>query len=263
MSEPSITLVIPAFNEAERIARFLETVVGWVGDRADVETIVVDDGSTDATVEVVASYVGRIARLRVVSLGVNRGKGAAVRRGLAEGRGTYRVFLDADGSTPIDQLDRLVDAAGGRSDVVVIGSTALAGAEIGANQVAVRQVLGRAANRFIRLLLVRGIQDTQRGCKLVSERWCEEILPLCTIDGWTFDVELLARSQAANYEVIEVPVVWNHVDGSKIEASSYLQSLRDVVRTWISLRRPAATPVADEQRTSADPAASVTADDGR
>lgn len=252
MSEPSITLVIPAFNEAQRIGRFLETVVGWVGARTDVEIIVVDDGSTDATVAVVSSYIERLVGLRIVSLRVNRGKGAAVRRGLAEGRGAYRVFLDADGSTPIDQIDRLVGAANGRDDVVVIGSTALAGAQIGTDQVAVRQVLGRAGNRLIRLLLVRGVHDTQRGCKLVSPRWCEEVLPQCTIDGWTFDVELLARSQAANYQVIEVPVVWNHVDGSKIDASSYLQSLRDVARTWISLRRSAPAVGAEDQRASDD-----------
>lgn len=242
MADPSLTLVVPAFDEAARIAPFLETVGGWARARHGIEVIVVDDGSSDATVATAEGFAGRIEDLRVISLGGNQGKGAAVRRGLAEGCGGYRVFLDADGSTPVNQVDLLLAAADGRDDVVVIGSTAIVGSRIGRDQVAVRQLLGRVGNRVVQRLLVPGVHDTQRGCKLVSARWCREVLPRCTVDGWAFDVELLARSEAAGYEIVEVPVTWNHVPGSKVRLSSYLQSLRDVVRTWRDLRREGPPP---------------------
>jgi dolichyl-phosphate beta-glucosyltransferase len=93
----------------------------------------------------------------------------------------------------------------------------------------VRQWAGRLGNRLIQMLAVPGVRDTQRGCKLVSATWCQTVLPLCTVDGWAFDVELLALSWIAGYQLVEVPVQWHHVKGSKVRATSYPKTLVDVV----------------------------------
>jgi dolichyl-phosphate beta-glucosyltransferase len=161
--------------------------------------------------------------------------------------GRYRVFLDADGSTPVAEVDRLLAAAGGRDDVVALGSIAVDGAEIDQSQLVIRQWAGRLGNRLIQLLAVPGIWNTQRGCKLFSSRFCREVPPLCSIDGWAFDVELLALSRAAGYELVEVPVRWHHVGGSKVTASTHLEMLADVLRIRCrlhSLRRAGALPAA-------------------
>lgn len=156
----------------------------------------------------------------------------AVRLGLAEANGCYRLFLVADGSTSADQVPTLVEAAAGRDDIVVIGSTAVPGAVIEGDQGALRRLAGRLSNRLVQRVAVRDVRDTQRGCKLVFARWCREVLPTCSIEGWAFDIELLALSQDAGHEICEVPIRWHHVEGSKVHLRSYVQTLRDVVRIW-------------------------------
>jgi dolichyl-phosphate beta-glucosyltransferase len=237
VSAVELSIVIPAFDEEERIGPFLDEIVAWASGRSGVEVVVVDDGSSDDTVRVVNSYTQRLPALTVHLLGDNQGKGAAVRRGLAAARGRHRVFLDADGSTPVDEVDTLLEATRDRDDVVAMGSIAVEGSSVDQSQLAVRQWAGRLGNRLIQLLAVPGVRDTQRGCKLVSAAWCDEVLPLCVVDGWAFDVELLALSRAAGYQLVEVPVRWHHVKGSKVRAVSYPKTLLDVLAIRRRVRR--------------------------
>lgn len=227
---PGLSIVIPAYDEERRIGPFLDEIERWLAGRSDVEVLVVDDGSADDTGSIVEAHRERNAAFDLVRLGINRGKGAAVRTGLGKASGDYRVFLDADGSTPIDQVASLLAATVDRSDVVALGSIGVQGAQVDQGQLRVRQWAGRLGNRLIQWLAVPGIEDTQRGCKLVSDRWCEEVLPRCSVDGWAFDVEMLALSRAAGYELVEVPVCWHHVDGTKVRPGSYPQTLLDVLR---------------------------------
>ncbi len=238
-----VTLVIPALNEAQRIAPFLAEVRRWVVDHPDTEVIVVDDGSTDATAAVVRRHLGTIPGFRLLRLSTNRGKGSAVRVGFGAATGRYRIFLDADGSTSVYQMPALIAAADGRDDVVVIGSTMVDGAVVEGEQDALRRFVGRLGNRLIQRVAVPGVTDTQRGCKLVSARWCREVLPSCSIDGWAFDIELLALSRDAGYEIREIPVHWHHVEGSNVHLGGYLQTLRDLAKIWWRRRRaPENTP---------------------
>jgi glycosyltransferase involved in cell wall biosynthesis len=143
-----VTLVVPAFNEARRIGPFLDELRDWVGANPGTELIVVDDGSTDDTAAVVGRHLRTIPGSRLLTLTTNGGKGVAVRLGLAEANGCYRLFLDADGSTSADQVPALVEAAAGRDDIVVIGSTAMPGAVIEGDQGALRRLAGRLSNRL-------------------------------------------------------------------------------------------------------------------
>lgn len=232
-----LSIIIPAYNEEERISPFLSSIAEWPGLHDGVEVVVVDDGSTDGTVDVVESFRDRIPDLRIVPLGVNRGKGAAVRAGLRESNGAWRIFLDADGSTGVDEITAFCEASAGDPLRIVIGSVAASGADVEQTQSGLRQTAGRLGNRIIQSAVLPGIEDSQRGCKLLSAQACEDALPHCTVVGWGFDVELLAVARAVGYEIVEIPIRWEHVEGSKVGGLAYLSVLFDVVRARRSARR--------------------------
>ncbi len=232
-----LSIVIPAFDEQDRIGSFLTSIAAWSGLDGGVEVVVVDDGSTDGTVAVVEAFRDRIPALRIVPLGVNRGKGAAVRAGLREANGSWRIFLDADGSTGVDEIPAFVDAAAGDRKRIIIGSVAAAGADVEQTQSGLRQKAGRLGNRLVQAAALPGIDDSQRGCKLLSAEACEDVLPHCTVVGWGFDVELLAVGRVLGYEIVEIPIRWVHVDGSKVGGLAYFGVLLDVIRARRSARR--------------------------
>lgn len=226
----SLSIIIPAYNEELRIAPTLNSVLDFAARRREAtEVIAVDDGSTDRTAEVCRRIGG--AAVRLIRLRRNRGKGHAVRAGMLAATGEYRLFTDADGSTPIEQLVVLEEAmarAGGYG--VAFGSIATTGAVVERAQIGFRQSLGKLGNLLIQAAVLPGVRDSQRGFKLFSADAAAEVFGRCVIDGWGFDVEVLALARRLGFPIVEVPVRWTHVDGGTITPAAYVTTLVDVAR---------------------------------
>lgn len=214
-SEADIAVVVPAYNEEARLGPTVETIVAYLdGRKLDWQLIVSDDGSTDRTIAVAEAAAAGNQRVRVISLGQNRGKGAAVRAGMLAARARRVLFSDADLATPIDELGKLEAALAGGADIA-IGSRAVAGADIQVRQHPLRELMGRGFNTIVRIVVMGGIKDTQCGFKLFSAEAARDLFGRATIDGFAFDVEVLwlARNR---YRIAEVPVVWRHINQSKV-----------------------------------------------
>jgi len=211
---PRWSVIIPAFNEAQRLPPFLERVVAHFEGRDEpYEVIVVDDGSTDGTADVVGAR--HLPAVRVLRLPANRGKGAAVRAGMLEARGAYRVFADADGATPIEELKRLEPILVAGADVV-IGSRVLADPGVSVITRPHRVAAGRVFNWLIARLGLRDIADSQCGFKAFTGPAASRLFESLSTDGFGFDVEILLRARAAGCRVVEVPVNWTDQAGSKV-----------------------------------------------
>ncbi|NND02872.1 MAG: glycosyltransferase family 2 protein [Acidimicrobiia bacterium] len=237
------SIVIPAYNEERRLGETLLEIGDFIAQSGlDADVIVVDDGSTDGTVALAESWTDRLP-LRVITSGRNFGKGHAVRIGMLAATGRRRLFTDADGSTPISELTRLsaaLDLLGGEG--VTLGSIAVPGANVLSPQSRLRSLAGRAGNGLIQMMVLPGIKDSQRGFKLFSAAAAEAAFEEAELDGWAFDVEVLARARHAGYRLAEVPITWEHRLASRVRATSYLTSLLEVFK--IRLRVGRAQPVA-------------------
>ncbi|WP_415947342.1 dolichyl-phosphate beta-glucosyltransferase [Streptomyces sp. KLOTTS4A1] len=222
-----LTVVVPAYNEQERLRPTLDAITGYLGDTRNWELIVVDDGSGDRTRRIAHEAAVAEPRIRVLPGDTNHGKGHALRRGVLASRGERVLITDADLATPISELDRL-DKALADGHAAAIGSRAAAGARIEHHQHPVREGLGRAGNLLIRLLAVPGIRDTQCGFKLFDGEHARSAFAAARIDGWGIDVEVLHHLRRERLPVAEVPVRWSHQEGSKVRARDYLSVLREV-----------------------------------
>jgi len=211
---PRWSVVIPAFNEAERLPPFLERVVAYFEGRDEpYEVIVVDDGSTDATAELVEAR--DLAMVKVLRLQPNAGKGAAVRAGMLAARGAYRLFADADGATPIEELKRLEPLLVAGADVV-IGSRVLVDPGVAVTARPHRVAAGRLFNWLVARLGLAGIADSQCGFKAFTAPAATRLFEALSTRGFGFDVELLLLARAAGCRILEVPVNWADQAGSKI-----------------------------------------------
>jgi dolichyl-phosphate beta-glucosyltransferase len=211
---PRWSVVIPAFNEAQRLPPFLEKVVAYFEGRDEpYEVIVADDGSTDGTPEIVEA--GRLGAVRVLRLQPNAGKGAAVRAGMLAARGVYRLFADADGATPIEELKRLEPMLVAGADVV-IGSRVLVDPGVSVTTRPQRVAAGRVFNWLVARVGLRGVADSQCGFKAFTAPAAGRLFGALSTRGFGFDVELLLRAKAAGCRVVEVPVNWADQAGSKV-----------------------------------------------
>jgi dolichyl-phosphate beta-glucosyltransferase len=210
------SIVVPAFNEVDRLPSYLEEIVGFFDGRGEpYEVVVVDDGSTDGTIAAVRALAARHPAVRLLPLGRNRGKGAAVRAGMLSATGALRLFTDADGATPITELKRLEPALAGGADVV-IGSRVLADPAVAVHAQAHRVAAGRLFNWLVARLGLRGVADSQCGFKLFTAAAAGRLFRALETEGFAFDVELLLRAQAAGVRVVEVAVNWADQPGSKV-----------------------------------------------
>jgi dolichyl-phosphate beta-glucosyltransferase len=233
--ETSISIVIPAHNEATVIDSTIREIASFVGSRfARAEVIVVNDGSSDDTVSVVMavrdSYSGPVD-IRLLDQGRQRGKGHAVRSGVLQARNEHILMTDADLSTPISDVDALLERIRTGADIAIASRTA-AGARVTLPQPVFRRVLGRIYNALVKAVAVRGYGDTQCGFKLFRADAARDLFSRCVIDGFAFDVEMLYLAGKSGYRVDEVPVTWmNRSPDSKVRLrSDYAAMLIDLVR---------------------------------
>ena len=236
---PQLSIVIPAYNEANRIGPTLDSISAYLKrEGIYAEVIVVDDGSTDDTALVVELRHDQFVSLRLLRCERNSGKGRAVRLGMLVARGKMRLFMDADNSADIAQLDRLNDAAASQSTLpeVVIGSIAVTGSDLASGRSGVRSALARVGNRVVQRAVLPGIHDTQRGFKIFTADAADAIFSRCQIDGWGFDIEVLVIARALGFTVLEVPVEWRHHDQSRVGPTAYLTTLVDVARVRRRIR---------------------------
>jgi dolichyl-phosphate beta-glucosyltransferase len=194
----------------------------------DYELIIVDDGSTDGTAAAIEKQFGTCQRLRVLSYGGNRGKGYAVRYGALRATGDLILMSDADLSTPIEEVEKMLPLIEQGYDLV-IGSRGLAQSEIRKHQPFYRESGGKLFNALVRLLLLRQFHDTQCGFKLFRRDPLLPVLGHQHIDGFAFDVEMIALAQGLGLKVIEVPVVWINSPTSRVRMSAALRAFADLV----------------------------------
>jgi len=210
-----LSIIVPSFNEELRLPRSLELIAAYVNaSKRGCEVLVVDDGSTDRTAEVGASFSDRIANLRVLKNGDNRGKGYSVRHGMMEAKGENVLFTDADLSAPIEEADQLLSAL--QQYDVAIGSRAMNRKLIEVHESLFREFAGIVFNRIVRVVLWLPFVDTQCGFKAFRRERCRIIFEQQRIERFGFDPELLYLARHHGLKSIEIPVRWSHSPATKI-----------------------------------------------
>lgn len=206
MSKPFLSIIIPAHNEAQRLPPTLEKINAFLAQQTyAAEVIVVENGSSDQTLAIAQSFTDQMPNLRVFSE-ARRGKGLAVQRGMLEAQGEFRFLCDADLSMPIEQINRFLPPALADVDVA-IGSREVAGAKR-YDEPAYRHLIGRIFNTMVRWLVLPGLQDTQCGFKCFRGEVAEAVFPLQTLDGMSFDAEVLFIARKMGFDVQEVAIDW-------------------------------------------------------
>lgn len=237
----SLSIVVPAYNEGARLSKSLRAIVTYLNEYApEAEVIVVDDGSTDNTASTARDELSDSKNLRtsVISYQSNLGKGRAVRLGLLASRGEIALFTDADLSTPITETPKLVDPILQGECDLAFGSRALDRSLIGVHQPWRREQGGRVFNLAVRLATGLPFWDTQCGFKAFRMSACRPIVEGATIDRFGFDVELLYVAHRAGLRLKEIPVRWDHAEGSKVNvATDSYKMLSEVGRIRQQARR--------------------------
>jgi glycosyltransferase involved in cell wall biosynthesis len=215
---PLVSIIVPAYNEAVRLRRSLRTILEYLNRYGNSELILVDDGSTDHTTAVAEQslrHSGSVST-RLISYSKNRGKGYAVRTGLLAARAPIALFTDADLSTPITEVPKLVDPIARGDCDFAFGSRALDRSLIGVHQPWTREMGGRVFNLVVRLATGLPFWDTQCGFKAFRMSVCRPLAAAATVERFGFDVELLYIAHRAGLRLREIPVRWDHCDGSKV-----------------------------------------------
>jgi glycosyltransferase involved in cell wall biosynthesis len=222
MAAPFLSVVIPAYNEAERLPASLAQLGDFLrGEAYAAEIVVVDDGSRDGTAAAVERVAAADPTVRVIRA-PHRGKGAAVRRGMLASAGAVRFMCDADLSMPAHELPKLLAALAGGAEVALATREGAGARRVGEPEL--RHLMGRVFNLLVRLLAIPGLQDTQCGFKVFTAASAEALFRQSTIDGFGFDVEVLYLARKRRLRLAEVPIVWY------FQASSRVSPLRDTIR---------------------------------
>jgi glycosyltransferase involved in cell wall biosynthesis len=227
MSNPLLTIIIPAHNEEHRLPGSLDKITAFLATQPyQYEVVLIENGSVDRTIEVARRYAERFPYIRVYQESA-RGKGLAVRRGMFEASGNYRFICDADLSMPIEEIGKFLPPALDEYDVA-IASRETPGA-VRYNEPWYRHIIGRIFNLLIKLIAVRGFEDTQCGFKCFRDEVAQDLFSVQTLNGIGFDVELLFVAQKRGYRIVEVPIHWYY------SAESRMRLVRDSLRALTEL----------------------------
>jgi len=238
-SDPQISIVVPAYNEASRLPHSLKLLRDHFGACSrSIEILVVVEHSTDGTLELAREAVSEQANFHVIDNRVHRGKGNAVRSGMRQAKGAIQFYMDADLSVPLEDIELfLAHFEGHPEEDVLLGSRQHPGSRIERRQSLLRQTMGRMFNRVLRSLSLLPFRDTQCGFKAFRREAAREIFALQTIDGFAFDVEVLLLAQSLGYRIRELPVRWVNSPESKVNIVR--DSLRMLVDAFTVRRRVA------------------------
>lgn len=235
MANPYLSIIVPAYNEAERIpATLLDMDKRLEHAPYSYEILVVNDGSKDNTAEVVRNMAKAVKNLKLIDNTENKGKGGVVRQGMLLAKGVIRIFTDADNSTSIDQFDQTIPLFK-EGYQVVVGSRAAKGAKLDPPEPWWRELIGKALNLLVQALLLPGIWDTQCGFKAFTAEAAQKVFEKSRLAGWGFDFEALALAKRMGYRIAQVPVHWVNDAKSHVKVSGGVQFLRDLalVRIWL------------------------------
>jgi len=229
---PPFSVVIPCFNEAARIGATIRETLSYLEKNSpQSELLIVNDGSTDETSTIARETLAQAPiEAHLLENFPNRGKGATVRKGLLAAQKSIGLFFDADLSTPLEEIPKVIEPIANSDVDLAFGSRALDRRLIGQHQPWLREQGGRVFNLLVRLTSGLPFWDTQCGFKAFRFDVCRPILQRARIDGFAFDVELLVLAQRAGLRLREIPVRWNHVEGSKVRfINDSLRMLREVI----------------------------------
>lgn len=240
MESIRLSVIIPAYNEEQRLPKTLESVREYLSKQSYAsEVLVVSDGSKDRTCDLVREYMPSFPGLRVIEEAGNRGKGYAVKRGMEEAKGAFRLFMDADNATTVDQVEKMWPKVEEGFEVV-IGSRDIKGADIAVAQSWWRRRLGDIFNLLVQTMSgLWGLWDTQCGFKGFTAKAAGDIFPHLTIERWAFDVEVLVIAKKKGYRIAEVPVRWVNDPHSKVKLKGMIRMLKEIgtIRMNMTMKR--------------------------
>lgn len=234
MLTPLLSIIIPAYNEENRLPSALDEISRFLESQPyAAEIVIVENGSRDRTLQIGQEYAARLPNVRIFHE-EQRGKGLAVRRGMLEAAGEYRFICDVDLSMPIAEVNRFIPPA--QNEDIIIGSREAPGS-VRYNEPAYRHLVGRLFNTVVRVMALPGLQDTQCGFKCFRAAVAEDLFPRQTIAGWTFDVEILFIARRRGYRIVEVPIPWYYNPESKVNVMRDLKQVgRDLWAIWRNTR---------------------------
>jgi len=230
-----LSIVIPAHNEENRLPQTLEQVLRFIEQQTFTsEVIIVENGSADRTFEVAQKFAQKYTNIRVLQS--ERGKGAAIKRGMLEALGEYRFMCDADLSMPVEEIFKFIPPALDGFDIAIASREAKGAVRY--NEPAYRHLGGRGINFIIQALILPGLNDTQCGFKCFSAKATNDIFKLQTLNGWSFDIELLYIARRHGYHIHEIPIHWYHHPDTKVSAlRDAVQMIKDIFRIHVNTRR--------------------------
>lgn len=225
-----LSVIIPVYNEEKRFPKTIVKVIDFLAKQNyESEIIIVNDGSTDKTVDLVKSFSLKYPIIKLVSYTHNAGKGCAVKKGMLSAKGERRLFMDVDGSTPVSEVEKLLPYFE-QGYGVVIGSRRVKGSQISSDQSWYRLLLGWVFRNMVNIILPLGIIDSQNGFKMFSAKSANEIFGKQTINGWAFDVQILYIAKKAGYKIKEVPISWADDKESKVTLKGMVKMLWEIMK---------------------------------
>ncbi len=235
-----LSVIIPAYNEERQIKATLEVIYNYLSrQHYSWEAIVVSDGSSDKTVEMVSEFISNKPEFSLIANTLNRGKGFVVKQGMLQAQGDFRLFTDADNSTSIEQIEKFWPCFDEGYDIV-IGSIEVPGAMINDQAQWYRRFLGHYSKYLIRIVAgLWKIRDTQRGFKCFNAKSAQDIFSRARIDRFGFDIELLVLAKKMGYKIKEMPIIWNNLGRSHVHLMDYFATLKDLfkIRWWLWINK--------------------------